>query len=169
DFRERVITVEQSKSGRIRHIPMNKLVRDVLRYLSDASPLGHVFKWHGAAIQRVTTSFRTALQNSGIPRCRFHDLRHTFATRLVLSGIDLVTVKELMGHADITTTMRYAHPSPDSKRRAVDSLCREESGRYVADGGNPEDGSNAQVVEKYGAPDTIRTCDTRFRKPAAGL
>lgn len=59
----------------------------------------------------------------------FHDLRHTLATRLVLGGIDLVTVKELMGHADISTTMRYAHPSPDSKRHAVDCL----SAKKVAD------------------------------------
>jgi site-specific recombinase XerD len=54
----------------------------------------------------------------------FHDLRHTFATNLVLGGADLATVKELMGHADITMTLRYSHPTPDSKRRAVDSLLR---------------------------------------------
>jgi len=49
-------------------------------------------------------------------------LRHTFATNLVLDGVDLVTVKELMGHATIEMTMRYAHPSPETKRKAVDGL-----------------------------------------------
>ena len=48
--------------------------------------------------------------------------RHTFATNLVLRGVDLVTVKELMGHVDISMTMRYAHPSPETKRKAVDVL-----------------------------------------------
>ncbi len=73
-------------------------------------------------IQSVTRSFRTALLAAGIKPCRFHDLRHTFATNLVLGGVDLVTVKELLGHADIAMTMRYAHPSPETKRKAVDAL-----------------------------------------------
>ena len=48
---------------------------------------------------------------------RSHDLRHTFATRLVLGGVDIVTVKELLAHSDISTTMRYSHPSPESKHK----------------------------------------------------
>jgi hypothetical protein len=57
------------------------------------------------------------------------------ATNLVLNGVDLVTVKELMGHADISMTMRYAHPSPESKRRSVDGLLNcEKTIRYLLDG-----------------------------------
>jgi integrase len=48
--------------------------------------------------------------------------RHTFPTRLVLAGADLVTVRDLLGHADIKTTMRYAHPTPESKRKAITLL-----------------------------------------------
>jgi site-specific recombinase XerD len=70
----------------------------------------------------TTHTFLKAVKRAGIPRCRFHDLRHTFATRLVLAGVDLATVKELMGHASISTTMRYAHPSPPHKREAVGRL-----------------------------------------------
>jgi integrase len=47
---------------------------------------------------------------------------NTFATRLMLAGVDLATVKELMGHESISTTMRYAHPSPPHKREAVARL-----------------------------------------------
>jgi hypothetical protein len=84
----------------------------------------------------------------------------TFAALLVLGGVDIVTVKELMGHSDISTTMRYSHASPESKRRAVELLSNQNtSGRSVADG------SDTQLVEKHGAPETTRTSDTRFRKP----
>ena len=53
---------------------------------------------------------------------KFHDLRHTFASQLVMSGIDLKTVQELMGHKSIEMTLRYSHLSPDHKKRAVDIL-----------------------------------------------
>ena len=164
-FEENVITVEQSKSGRIRHIPMNRAVHGELHRLKGTGT-GHVFTWQGEPLRRVTRSFSTAFARAGIKKCRFHDLRHTFATNLVQSGVDLVTVMQLLGHADISTTMRYAHPSPETKRNAVDTLLvQKKSGRSVTDEERVTDRRNTEVVEKYGAPETIRTSDTRFRKP----
>ena len=57
-----------------------------------------------------------------IPHIRFHDLRHTFATRLVRSGVDIITVQKLLGHGNITTTSRYAHSGADAKMEAVKRL-----------------------------------------------
>ena len=64
----------------------------------------------------------SALRRAGLSGVTWHTFRHTFASRLTRSGVDLVTVKELLGHSTITTTMRYAHSNHDAKARAVAKL-----------------------------------------------
>ena len=58
------------------------------------------------------------------PRFRVYDLRHTFGSRSAMAGVDLPTLKELMGHSDISTTMRYVHPTPQHKKEALKKLER---------------------------------------------
>ena len=68
------------------------------------------------------TTFERAVRKAGLTDFTFHDLRHTFASRLVMRGVDLPTVKELLGHKTIAMTLRYTHLSSDHKQRAVNML-----------------------------------------------
>jgi site-specific recombinase XerD len=70
----------------------------------------------------IRKSFSTALRKSGINNFHFHDLRHSFTSHLVMSGIDINTVRELMGHKDIRMTLRYSHLSKSHKQSAVEVL-----------------------------------------------
>ncbi len=67
-------------------------------------------------------SVNSACRKARIKDFRFHDLRHTFASHLVMAGIDLTTIQELLGHKTLTMTLRYAHLAPSHKVRAVDIL-----------------------------------------------
>jgi site-specific recombinase XerD len=76
----------------------------------------------GKPYQGVKRSFNSAARRAGIKDFRFHDLRHTFASHLVMSGVDLTTVKDLLGHKTLTMTLRYAHLAPSHKVKAVGVL-----------------------------------------------
>lgn len=72
----------------------------------------------------IDKSFSSLLNTAGIKDFRFHDIRHTVATRMVANGVDLVAIKELLGHASIETTMIYAHSMPEAKKRAIELLAK---------------------------------------------
>ena len=81
---------------------------------------GLVFRGRfGGRLNNVRNSWRTLLQDAGIENFRWHDLWHHFASKLVMAGVDLNTVRELLGHSTITITLRYAHLAPEHKAAAV--------------------------------------------------
>ncbi len=73
-------------------------------------------------IMEVFRLFKAACKKAGIRDLRFHDLRHTAATLMVTGRVPLVTVSQILGHATIHMTMKYAHPTPEDKRKAVNVL-----------------------------------------------
>ncbi|MBF0252550.1 MAG: site-specific integrase [Candidatus Omnitrophica bacterium] len=117
DFRRGIITIYETKNNDVKVIPINDVLRRTLACLREHSTSEQVFDTTG-----FRKDFANALKCAKITNCRFHDLRHTFASHLVMEGIDLVTVKELMGHKSIRMTMRYSHLSQDHKIKAVQVL-----------------------------------------------
>jgi len=76
----------------------------------------------GMPVNEVKNAFRTALKRAGIENFRFHDLRHTFASQMILKGASIKVVQEILGHKTLTMTMRYAHLSQEHKREAINLL-----------------------------------------------
>jgi integrase len=124
DFQNGFILVEGTKGGEIRKIPMNKKLTLTLENIRNDSKGEFVFSENGKSYGDVKTGWWTALKKAGIEDLRFHDLRHTFGSRLGMAGIDIRTIQELMGHKDIKMTMRYSHPTPEHKKKAVEILDR---------------------------------------------
>lgn len=126
DFARRTLTTTRSKTLNTRTIPLNNNALNVLKRQAKVKSIsGYVFfnsvgNKHDAS--KLKRAFSQAVKESGIEHFRFHDLRHTFATRLVQKGIDLYKVSKLLGHKDTTTTQRYAHHYPESLRDGVDIL-----------------------------------------------
>ena len=117
DFFRKLVTVMRSKNGTKRSIPMSQTLYNTLKSMSKIVDItSRVFP---ISVRSLRAAFEKTLSKSGIEDFHFHDLRHTFATRLVQNGVDLYKVKELLGHKTITMTMRYAHHYPESLRSSV--------------------------------------------------
>jgi site-specific recombinase XerD len=121
-----MLTVERSKNSEKRHIPLNDQALEAIRELrTRALAEGSEFVISATDRQREGNYpiwFRTALEQAKIKNFRWHDLRHTFASRLTMAGRDLRTVQELLGHKTMSMTVRYSHLSAPHKREAVLSL-----------------------------------------------
>jgi integrase len=91
-----------------------------------------VFTYKGNPLKKIRNAFLLACKRANIKNLRFHDLKHTFATRLVLSGVDLATVSKLLGHSSIQMTMRYSHPTPEALKKAVSTLDSPKSENFVS-------------------------------------
>jgi len=189
DFTTGMLTIPRSKSGKLRRVPMNDTVRALLRELPSrgrselvfpSKPVEHKHGRHKGktvggkspvdARNFLHRAFLPALKRAKIDGMRWHDLRHTFASRLVMAGVDIRTVQELMGHASITMTQRYAHLSPSHQLDAVQKL---NAPTGTTTGTEPEaaeqpNEATAQAVgmdRKKSAPGWIRTSDHRLRRP----
>lgn len=124
DRKQLTVTAGTAKSGKVRHVPLNTEAVTVLtRWRKQGSGEGLVFPGgEGARLTHINRSWASLVRDAKLADFHFHDCRHHFASRLVMGGVDLYTVKELLGHADFDMTQRYAHLSPEHKAAAVAML-----------------------------------------------
>lgn len=123
DLRHGFVLLSVTKNGERREIPINSTLRATFEAIPHGPESEYVFTdRNGRPFQDVKRSFETALKRAGIQDFRFHDLRHCFASHLVMGGVDLTTVKELLGHKTLTMTLRYSHLAPSHKVKAVGVL-----------------------------------------------
>lgn len=126
NFQSKTITVggDTAKTSETRHIPMNAETFNTLKAWKDQSgESAFVFPGlEGGRMEDVKSAWLKLLKDACIVGFRWHDMRHDFASRLVMAGVPLNTVRDLLGHTDIKMTLRYAHLAPDVKAAAVDLL-----------------------------------------------
>jgi len=122
DFNRGLVQVRESKSGKKRIVPMNATVRTLLGGLKRTSEYVFPSPKTGGKLTDIKRSFRKAVGDAGIGNFRFHDLRHTAATRMADAGADAFTLARILGHSDIRITHRYTHATDAAFRRAVENL-----------------------------------------------
>ena len=134
-FDRRVLTIPRSKNGEIRYVPLNDEALSALRTAhtqSNEQPFVFLNRY-GQRLVSPREWFDPSVNAAGVKDFTWHCLRHTFASRLVMAGVDLRTVQELMGHKTIQMTVRYAHLAPKHQLDAVQRLCAKSFGDDSSD------------------------------------
>jgi integrase len=124
DLEKNLLTVFAEKTHKIRPVPINSEARRVLEFWTLGRKNEFVFYNHetGKPFVDLKAGFALACRKAGIEGVTWHTLRHTFASRLLDRGVDIVTVQQLLGHSTVIVTMRYTHTNLDSKKAAVAKL-----------------------------------------------
>ncbi len=121
DFDRQIIHVRNSKNGEARQIAMSREVEAVLSSLPKVHK--QVFtRADGKPVIDIKTCFERAVRLAQIEDFSFHDMRHTFASYMMMTGAELLTVSRILGHKTINMTLRYAHLSPSYQREAMNRL-----------------------------------------------
>ena len=133
DLFRRTITLLEKNGGGAHTLPVNAKTLGVLKARAKVRSLttDHAFS-NGAGNRRdardLLRVFYPVMKKADVKRFRFHDLRHTFATRLVQAGADIYTVQKLGRWKTISMVMRYAHHHPESLRAGIEILDRVPAG-----------------------------------------
>ncbi len=118
DLASRRITFIETKNGEDRSVRLCERAYQTLLAFGPKEQ-GPVFTWGGKAVKDMRSSFARACERAGIENFRFHDLRHTFASRLVQGGVPLYEVMNLTGHKSLSMVQRYAHLAPEFQEAAI--------------------------------------------------
>jgi len=129
DLTRRTLTILEQKNQGVDTLPLNRTTLQLLgKRATDSGMRGYVFPSENCTRmdnRNLLRAFYKALKRAGIENFRFHDLRHTFATRLVQAGVDLYSVQKLGRWRDTSMIMRYAHHYPESLRPGIEAIDRD--------------------------------------------
>jgi integrase len=126
DFKVGQVKVRESKAGKSRIIPMNDTLVETLRRLPRVlnNPYIFVGRADGERLTDLPREWERYIESAGIADFHWHDLRHTFASRMVMGGVPLRAVQELLGHQSLAMTERYSHLAPGYLKDAVSVLSK---------------------------------------------
>jgi integrase len=129
DLKRGLVTVQAAyaKSGKTRSVPLNRPLRAALAALRERAPKAaeYVFaRRDGSPYRSIRTTFQTACRRAGLKDVTPHVLRHTFASRLAMAGVDPRTIQELGGWSSLAMVERYTHLSPTHKAEAVERIAQ---------------------------------------------
>ncbi len=127
DFATNTLRITRDKAGEGRWVTLNSVAREALLMVKHGQKVLSPYVFcspEGKFLHNFDRQWRPALRAAGVPDFRFHDCRHTFASRLAMAGVDLYTVQRAGGWKTQVMVQRYAHLSPDHMRAAVERLAR---------------------------------------------
>jgi integrase len=122
DMQNDVIAIKGTKTKYDRYIPISKPLKELLSRIEKVQDVLYVFNRNGAKLTDFKRSFHTACRNAGLKDMHIHDLRHVFASKMVMNGTSLFITGELLGHRTTQMTKRYSHLVPSTLRKAVDDV-----------------------------------------------
>jgi integrase len=122
DLKNNIIAIKGTKTKYDRYIPISKPLRELLSSIEKHQDCLYVFNDKGAKLGNFRRSFMTACKNAGLKDLRIHDLRHVFASKMVMGGTSLFITGELLGHRTTQMTKRYSHLVPETLKKAVDDV-----------------------------------------------
>ena len=155
DWTVGVLTIHETKAGERRRVPMNSVVQRILMDLQARSTLAQkdrVFPYDHRYLRRA---FAKAVNHATLAPFRFHDLRHTFASRLAMNGVNDRTLMALGGWKSPRMLDRYAHLSPAHLWQAIEGLAQTRTGSKTGSHGEPPRDGEAKAIEKIGAGNGI--------------
>jgi integrase len=130
DLKTCVIAIKGTKTKYDRYIPISKPLKELLIGIEKKDGCEYVFNDNGKKLGDFKRSFHTACRNAGLKDMHIHDLRHVFASKMVMNGTSLYITGELLGHRTTQMTKRYSHLVPETLKKAVDDVFNKKTIRF---------------------------------------
>jgi len=126
DLKNDVVAIKGTKTKHDRYMPISGSLKELLKGIEKKAGCLYVFNNAGKKIVDFKHSFKTACRNAGLKDLRIHDLRHVFASKMVMNGTSLYITGKLLGHRTTQMTKRYSYLVPDTLRKAINDVWRKE-------------------------------------------